>query len=525
MRAEELLVALQTKNSKLATPYHRQVFEQVRGAVLEGRLRPGDKLPSTRELAASLGVARNTVGRAYDDLVAEGYLEGRVGSGSYVAPELELPLESSRIGNRQPAAQRRAKQSGFRPPAHWQQPPAWTSDCLPYDFRPGVPDWAAFPRKLWLRLISRAMRTNAVELGRYGEPAGYLPLRRAIARHLAISRGVAACAEQVVIVSGSQQALDLIARLSLPARGAIALEDPGYPEARSVLSAAASRAVFVPVDDEGLDVAALTRLSKSCGSLRLVYVTPSHQFPTGATLSLSRRLALLDWAARRAVLIIEDDYDSEFRAPGGRPIESLQGLDRGKQVLYVGTFSTLLFPPLRVGYVVLPPGMVQPFVQAKWLADRQTPTLEQLALTDFLEEGYFERHLRRMRRLVSDRRDTLRAAIQLHFDECLPQPRAGMHLMMRLPTSGSRLQPAKLEALVVAQAASQGVGVYPVAPCRCGPALEAALVLGYASMPEERIREGVAILAGVVNSCTGGAPGCRRSKPTGRALRNCEGSF
>ena len=234
-------------------------------------------------------------------------------------------------------------------------------------------------------------------------------------------------------MSGSQQALDLIARLCVRPGDGIALEDPGYPEAHRVLSASAGRRFYAPVDDEGIDVDSLVRMTRSLPAPRLLYVTPSHQFPTGATLSLPRRLALLDWAARRNVLIIEDDYDSEFRSPG-RMIESLQGLDRAHRVIYVGTFSTILFPPLRIGYVVLPPEMVEAFVQAKWLADRQSPTLEQLALTDFLEEGHFERHLRKMRRLASARRDALRAALEEHLGKRveLSRPSAGMHLMIRL---------------------------------------------------------------------------------------------
>jgi GntR family transcriptional regulator/MocR family aminotransferase len=300
----------------------------------------------------------------------------------------------------------------------------------------------------------------------------------------------------VVIVSGSQQALDLIARLCVHPRDSVALEDPGYPEARRVLAGSATRQLFIPVDDEGIDVRALAQRTRTHGPPRVLYVTPSHQFPTGATLSLSRRLALLDWAARRDVLIIEDDYDSEFGSPG-RMIESLQGLDRAHKVIYVGTFSTVLFPPLRVGYVVLPPEMVEPFVQAKWLADRQTPTLEQLALTDFLEEGHFERHLRRMRRLVSARRDALRAALEAHLSDWieLPRPSAGMHLMIRLSAPHPGVSAPDTEKRVVAAAASQGVGIYPVGPCCHVPPKEPAFLLGYAALTEQRIQEGIGILS------------------------------
>ena len=490
MHAEELIITLDTGRAGRRNPFHRQVFAQIRSAILDGRLRPADKLPSTRELAGKLGLARNTVVRAYEDLLAEGYLEGKVGSGTFIAADLKAP-SGALPGSSKP----RAAKPGVREPPGEQR----SSGYLPFDFRPGIPDWDAFPRALWHRLIGRALRANARELSRYGQPAGYPPLRRAIARHLAISRGVVAGAEQVVIVSGSQQALDLIARLHLDPGESVALEDPGYPEARQVLARQVSRPLFIPVDEDGLDVGALARRSRKGPPPRLVYVTPSHQFPTGVTLSLARRLALLEWAARNGSLIIEDDYDSEFHGPG-RAVESIQGLDRAGSVLYVGTFSTVLFPPLRVGYVVLPPGLVEPFVRAKWLADRQTPTLEQLALTDFLEAGHFERHLRRMRRLVSGRREALRDAIGRYFAGLLepPRPGTGMHLLQPLPTRGLSMSPAALERLAVGRAAARGVGVYPLGPCHSTPAKEAALLLGYAAMPEDRIREGISILAEIM---------------------------
>lgn len=500
MIAEELIITLAAAEDGRARPYHRQVYEQVRGAILSGRLRPGDRLPATRDLAARLGLARNTVARAYGDLLAEGYLEGRVGSGTYVAPGLggEAGAQAEGKPALAPSGQPR-RLSDWVGRALREARDRQVISALPYDFRPGTPDWDAFPRTLWLQLLGRALRREAGELTRYGDPAGYLPLRQAIARHLAISRGVVTAADQVVIVSGSQQALDLLARLRVDPGEAVAVEDPGYPEARRVFAAADARLIPVPVDDEGLAVEELVRQREEP---RIVYVTPSHQFPTGATLPLTRRLALLEWAARRDVLIVEDDYDSEFRY-AGRPVESLQGLDRAGRVAYVGTFSTVLFPPFRVGYAVLPPDLVGPFVQAKWLADRQTPTLEQLALADFLEEGHFERHLRRMRRLAADRRAALLAAVEEHLGSHVAPPRAcaGMHVMLRLAGPGPATVdggPTALETAVVAGAAARGVGVYPVGSCRIRPSADSAILLGYAALPEDRIREGVRRLAEVV---------------------------
>ncbi|MGA2640344.1 MAG: PLP-dependent aminotransferase family protein [Spirochaetia bacterium] len=491
MRVENLIISLEEKKEGSSRTWHRQVFTQIRDAIRDGRLRSGDRLPPTRELALALGLARNTVARAYEDLLAEGYIEGRVGSGTYVSAGLgDLPHGTGEAGKRRALA--------FRDPGEWHPGRRESAGPgpLPIDFRPGIPDWDAFPRGLWLRLLGRALRSNAFELRQYGEPAGHFPLREAISRHLAVSRGVAARPEHVVIVSGSQQALDLIARLFLRTGDTVALEDPGYPDARRVLAGPGSRQLFVSVDEDGIDVGALEKITRNRPAPRLLYVTPSHQFPTGAVLSLSRRLALLSWAARRNVLIVEDDYDSEFRTPG-RLVESLQGLDGSRKVVYVGTFSTVLFPPLRVGYVVLPPEMAGPFMRAKWLADRQTPTLEQLALTDFLQEGHFERHLRRMRRLVSARRDVMRGALRKNFGNSLEasDTDVGMHMMVRLTATPRRADAPVIEGRVLAAAAERGVALYPVGPCFFRPPRHATFLLGYAALNEDLIREGVGKLA------------------------------
>jgi GntR family transcriptional regulator/MocR family aminotransferase len=306
---------------------------------------------------------------------------------------------------------------------------------------------------------------------------------------------VSALAEQVVICNGSQQALDLIARLCLRPGDRAALEDPGYPEARQVLGAS-SRPLFVPVDEDGMDVAALERMTHGRPAPRLVYLTPSHQFPTGAVLPLSRRLALLGWAARRDVLVVEDDYDSELRTPG-RIVESMQGLDRARKVIYIGTFSTVLFPPLRVGYLVLPPEWTERFLQAKWLADRQTATLDQLALTAFLQEGHFERHLRAMRRLVAGRREAMRAAIRAHLDGIMEVsgPSLGMHVMVKLARPRGPARAAEIESRVVTAAAARGVGVYGAGACYARAPGLPTLLLGFASLRPEQIEEGVTQLA------------------------------
>lgn len=512
MAAEPLAITLdpvRSASARSSQPYHRQIYRQVREAILMGRLRPGDRLPSTRDLASQLDLARNTVARAYADLLAEGYLTGQVGSGTYVASSLGA---EPRLARHSPGGSTSSSGSPTLdlPLTEWGAEvqghvAAFGSESVPaYDFRPGTPDWRAFPKVLWSQLLRQAMRRRASELARYGSPAGYLPLRQAIARHLSVSRGVAASAEQIVIVSGSQQGLDLLTRLWIRPNDVVAVEDPGYPDARQAFAVAKARICPVPVDDDGLDVDSLDESTLGCRP-RLVYVTPSHQFPTGVTMALARRLALLDWAVREDALIVEDDYDSEVRYVD-RPIESLQGLDRSGRVVYLGTFSTVLFPPLRVGYVVLPSNLVEPFVRAKWLADRQTSTLEQLALTEFLEAGHFNRHLWRMRRLAARRRQALLEATGAYLAGRVEQVKAGagMHAMVRFTRLRGRdagcATPSALEERLVARAADRSVGVYAVGPCCIRPLEQPALLLGYAALEEDQIREGIRRLAEVVDS-------------------------
>jgi GntR family transcriptional regulator / MocR family aminotransferase len=337
------------------------------------------------------------------------------------------------------------------------------------------------------------VRERSEELASYGDPAGYRPLREAISAHLEQTRGVRCSAEQVVVVNGSQQGADLLIRLFLDPGDQAALEDPGYAGAALTLQAHGMAISPVPVDDDGLDVAALPAPDDPLAP-RLVYVTPSHQFPTGATMSLPRRLRLLEWAARRGALIVEDDYDSDFRY-SGRPLESLQGLDTHGVVAYVGSFSKALFPPLRVGFVVLPPRLVQPFVAAKWLADRQTATLDQQVLSDFIGEGHFERHLRRMRRLYQTRRDALLAALRTHLGDAMVAggDGSGLHLV-------GWLSPGVDAVALSAAAAELGVAAPPLDPYYLGSVRRPGLMLGYAALDEARILEGVRLLARAAQS-------------------------
>lgn len=493
----------------------QQLYTRLRDDILAGRLRPGERLPPSRSLASQLAVSRTTVVLVYDQLIAEGYAEARQGAGTFASRQLpDEALAAARRPRLLPAEVSSTEQcedeTGGRRLSDWGARMAevhrlvWGEDgrvaerfgAVPYDFRPGRPDWGSFPRQVWSRLTARQVREHSEELASYGDPAGYRPLREAVATHLAHSRGVRCTAEQVVVVNGSQQGADLLIRLCLDVGDRAALEDPGYAGAVMALRAHGMNVLGLPVDEDGLDVRALPPADDPVAP-RLVYVTPSHQFPTGATLSLPRRLRLLEWAARRGALIVEDDYDSELRYTG-RPLESLQGLDTKGTVAYVGSFSKVLFPPLRVGFVVLPPHLVEPFVAAKWLADRQTATLDQQVLSAFIGEGYFERHLRRMRRLYQSRRDALLTALRTYLpDEVQPGgDGAGLHLVAWLPPGTDTM------ALAV-EAAALGVASPPLGPYYLRGEGRPGLMLGFAALDEAKIVEGVRLLARVVRRAAG----------------------
>ncbi len=478
-----------TLDDSLAQPLYRQLYEGLREAILSGLLTPGRRIPSSRTLARELSVSRNTVTQAYAELEAEGYLDGHLGSGTYVSRELpeERPSGAAERVARDNRGGRRGLLAPRWSPAARQAAAAEPESLprgLPYDFHPGQGAWDGFPAETWRRLLARQWRRSWRETMDYGEPGGYRPLREEVAGFLARSRAVRCTPEEVVIVNGTQQALDLLARVLLEPGDRVGIENPGYPSARQLFASQGIRFVPVSVDQEGMVVEELWG-----SSARLALVSPSHQFPTGAVLSLPRRLSLLAWARSEDALVVEDDYDSGFRYEG-RPLASLQGLDDSGSVVYLGSFSKVLFPSLRVGYAVLPRGLVEPFQAAKELTDRQTPILEQQLLAGFLGEGHFERHLRRMRLLYRERRHVLVEALERRLAGAihLIGANAGMHLMVRL------LLPVE-ESWVADRAASLGVAVYPAGPYYYGPSPGPALVFGYAGMSEAQIREGVERLA------------------------------
>ncbi|HEX9886712.1 MAG TPA: PLP-dependent aminotransferase family protein [Longimicrobiales bacterium] len=479
-------------------PLHERLYQEVRGAVLSGRARAGERLPSTRGLAEELGVSRTVVIQAYDRLLAEGYLTARVGAGTFVAEGLPSGTSKS-WGNEEPLP------GGPAGVAAKPRPSAWAAAVtklrrhtgrdtgLRLDFRYGRPSPEGFPSRAWRRALSRAgkeLRTG------YGDPRGSPRLREALAAHLARSRAVVTEAERIVLVTGSQQALDLVARVVLAPGDAVLLEEPHYQGARQVFQAAGGRLVPTRVDDQGLVTEGLP------GGARMAYVTPSHQFPLGGVLPLRRRLELLAWASREDAVVVEDDYDSEYRHVGA-PVEAVQALDREGRILYLGTLSKVLFPALRAGYLVLPEAWVETFAAAKWLTDRHSPTLEQEALAIFIGEGHFERHLRRTRRSLGERRGALLDALdrELAGRVRVEGADAGMHVVVWLDEL-----PADRVGAVVEEGALRGVGLYAVAPYYLEPPERAGLVLGYASLTPERIRRGVSALRAALDAVTHGAP-------------------
>ena len=461
-------------------PLHRQIYDEWRKGILSGRFVPGDRMPSTRDLAVSLGVSRVTVTQAYEQLAAEGYLESRRGSGTFVSRDLPdvAPAGATSHGRRRGArgAVRLSRFVGRLGPVP-ARPPVPPGVL---DLSAAGPDLEAFPAAVWARLVRRHLRRPVGARWREGvEGAGFGPLREAVARYLRQSRAVVCDASQVVIVSGSQQALDLCARVLVDPGDDVVVEEPGYPGARHLFAAAGARLRPVAVDDDGVRVADLPPRS------RLAYVTPSHQFPLGAALSLARRLDLLSWARTSGGVVIEDDYDSEFRY-GAAPLPALQGLDDGGRVVYVGTFSNAMFPGLRLGYVVPPPSLVEPFTRAKHFADHQTPVLEQAALADFIAEGHLEQHIRRMRRRYLARRVALLEALRHHFAGRVATvgDAAGLHVVARFEVSG-----------MARRARDAGVRLADTRAYYLGTAPPDEFMLRFSAMGERALREAVRRLA------------------------------
>ncbi|HTR07651.1 MAG TPA: PLP-dependent aminotransferase family protein [Paraburkholderia sp.] len=469
-----------------------QIYRQLRDSIVDGRLAGGTRLPSTRDLAQQLGVSRKTTLDVFERLLAEGYLNSRRGSGTFVAETLER-LPARERGH--PNPQIRAATTVTEAARGAQATPWWQAEAqggllprfdtrLACDFAGGVTDKSRFPFDIWRRCINDALRVQARGHGMYRDPAGEEKLRLAVSRYLAFNRAVQANWEDVIVTQGAQQALDLLARVTLAPGDVVAVEDPGYPPARDIFAALGAKVVPVPVDDEGLVVA---RLPKAA---RLVYVTPSHQFPLGMPMSLERRVALLEWAQARGALVIEDDYDCEYRFEG-RSLEPLKSLDNAGLVAYVGTFSKTIFPELRVGYMVPPATFAAPLARARQIGDCHGCVLTQTALANFMLNGHFARHLRRMHQTYSQRRDTLlahlRGPLAPWLEPVMPNT-AGLHLAARLV--------APLEAGAVAEAARRAsIGLHPLAPFHLEAPVQSGFLFGYGAVEVERIDAALTSLA------------------------------
>jgi GntR family transcriptional regulator / MocR family aminotransferase len=379
------------------TPAFRWLYTALRAGILGGRLRPGSRLPATRDLAAQYGLSRGTVVSAFDELKAEGYLHGSRGSGTYVSsvlPEnlLQVAVEPKPRPSVSKLRPHRLSSYGVR-----VQPFPNLENRPTRAFRANLPALDLFPTRIWTRIAERRLRHLSIPQLLGCDTMGYLPLRRAVADYLNTSRGTRCAPEQVMIVSGTQEALDLTGRLILNPGDQACVEEPGYPGAAMAFEAMGAKICAVPVDSEGMELP-----GPGARKAKLLYITPGHQFPAGVTMSLARRLQLLAWARRSCALIFEDDYDSEFRY-AGRPIPALQGLDQDRVVLFAGSFSKVLFPALRLGYLVLPPDLVDRFAAAKSVLNRHAAPFEQTVLCDFITEGHFGRHLRRMREVYAER--------------------------------------------------------------------------------------------------------------------------
>jgi GntR family transcriptional regulator / MocR family aminotransferase len=473
-----------------------QIYRQVREAILSGQLRPGDRLPPSRDLARQLAVARNTVSVAYDRLTGEGFIGSRVGAGTFVSDLV-------------PAAQTEEPPAAgpLRPRAVWARIPA-QPDLAAYhpefDFRSGLPDARLFPYQTWRRLLAREFTPAAIGNGGNTDPAGHPGLRASIARHVGTSRGVQANASDVLVTNGVQQAIDLISRVLLEPGGHVAIEDPVYPVARHLFVSLGARVTSVPIDAEGLVVDALP------DDAELVYVTPSHQFPLGMPMSLNRRMALLDWADRRGAVVVEDDYDSEFRFVG-RPIDPLQTLDRSGRVLYVGSFSKVLLPTLRLGFVVAPRRLHEALNRAKAVTDWHTSDPPQAALARFIDDGGLARHVRKMNHVYRARFNLLGSLLAEEFAgrlQVVPSV-AGLHLCALTPDLSVDETVSVFEC-----AAARGVGLNPLSQYTADPVRKAAqtgFVIGYGAIPIERIEEGLRRFAECLPS---GAP--TRRPPYGR---------
>lgn len=506
------------------TPLHRQLYDRVRQAILQRNLAAGQRVPSTRALAKSLGVSRATVTTSFDMLLSEGYLEATGGSGTYVCRQLPEDLLRTDVSATASAA---TEPEVDRSPVGWlgvasqstyginlRNPTPSLSDRLSWygssllerkwlefsadepeiQFIFGRPDLDHFPISQWNQLyIQHAKRRDFTLLDAPGRAQGYEPLRQALADYLTRARALRCTAEQIIVVNGSQQGIDLVTRVLVDRGDLVGIENPGYIGAQKALLAQGAKLQPISVDLNGLKVDELKARFESTGqSLKMLYLTPSHQYPTGVVLALPRRLELLAWAQRTGAFIVEDDYDSEYRYKG-RPIPALAGLDTGESVIYIGTFSKVLLPSLRLGYLVVPPSLIEVFSRAKWLADRHSPLLEQQVLADFIKLGHMERHMRRMRSLYELKRKLVITTLKNLFGDraSILGDNAGINVLVRFQTDLS-------DDAVVAGCKRLGVGLKSTRDYYLEGSTPGEFVINYGGLRDEEIIDGLNRLAQVI---------------------------
>ena len=486
-RAATFELALPPRDPRISA--YRWLYSALRSAILEGRLQPGTRLPATRDLATQYRLSRGTIVNSVEQLKSEGYVQARTGSGTYVSKTLPDELLQVRSNAKAPLPPRRQQQRGIRV----QKFSAYAKRVHLFPnfaprptraFRPNLPALDLFPTTLWAQVAARRLRKVSTNFLMGCEPIGYLPLRQAVADYLSTSRGVNCVPEQVAIVSGAQEAFDLVARLFVNPGDRVCMENPGYIGATAVFQSLGAKISYLPLDEEGMKLGEAT-----LRNARLVYVTPGHQFPLGITMSLPRRLQLLESARKSRTLVLEDDYDSEFRY-SGRPVPALQGLDRHGLVLFTGSFSKVLFPSLRLGYLVLPADLAERVSATLSITRRHAPLMEQAVLCDFITAGHFGRHLRRMRQIYAERLNAL-----LHS---ATQNLAGLleisGVEAGLQTVGWLQRDIDGESAAAA-AAKRNVEVTPISIYSHGSVASTGLQLGFAAIDAKEIRRGVQDLA------------------------------
>lgn len=486
-------IMLDGENNSL--PLYRQIYGAIRTAILKGDFSSKMRLPSTRSLAKSLGVSRITVVNAYEQLFAEGYLEGKIGAGTFVASKLPDDLLQTSKPKLKTVEKRQNSPLNLSPFGEKLLAKDLESARVQVEtrfqpFQNGLTAIDEFPFEIWSRIAAKFHKNPPRSMLGYGDPQGFYKLREAVAAHLRSARGVNCTAEQVVITSGAQQALDLAARIFLSGKDSFLIEDPCYLEARNSFSATGAKAFFVEVDEEGFNLA---NVSKTGEKAKLVYVTPSHQYPLGHTMTLARRLELIEWAKKQNAWIIEDDYNSEFRY-AGRPLASLQGLDKNGRVIYIGTFSKTIFPALRLGCLVVPPELINVFAVARAFNDAHSAVINQAILAEFIAEGHFARHVRRMRRLYEERQEILVREVKNNLADFIEMEKseAGMHLIGWLTKDLD-------EEKIIAESARQNIKLSAVSTYYSSESPRKGFIFGYTAFDERQIKEGITKLAEILN--------------------------